>query len=489
VGVLPAPGRTSVRITGDHYQWLIAWQGCLTILRDDAGNIPNSVICVGVELDSVGNLDDVVLHRQAPPHTYSQVKYAVDSTSPVNEDYLLKPSGSGGPGVLQKIAQAWRDLTYVSVPVDLALISNRAPDPDDPLLALRDARTQLLMPKAGEQGPRSARGAARARWASITGLSEDELLRLLGVLRFDLSRDPSHLWEHLRLLMLAAGLRHDDNAINAGTDWVAQQVRNGHKVLTPAMIANAIESLGLAAGPTRAILSIATLKPDPVADQADYAIDWSERFDGTSAYSKRRPKAPATWAQLQEEIEGAPGRLPVGTTAVAVTGSLRQAPAFLVGSAFRMVTGTDLAVLQRGHLWSTNDSFDAALTPQQDECSIDLGQDLAVAIAVATDPTQDVLEFIQRQQIPVSRLLVLRPPAGAKDNSVPDGAAANALALGIRDVVRRASLTAPRIHLFLAGPLGLALLLGHRWNRLRPTVIYEDIATEQFYESAFTIDA
>ncbi|MFE5286044.1 hypothetical protein ACFRAQ_13870 [Nocardia sp. NPDC056611] len=24
-------------------------------------------------------------------------------------------------------------------------------------------------------------------------------------------------------------------------------------------------------------------------------------------------------------------------------------------------------------------------------------------------------------------------------------------------------------------PMGLALLLGHRWNRLRPTVVYEDV--------------
>jgi hypothetical protein len=489
MAVLPSPSATGVRIAGDMYQWQLAWQGCVTAVRDAAVRASNPVVAIGVELDGAGNLDDVVLHRAAPPHTYTQVKYTVDSSSPINEDYLLKPSDSGGPSILKKIAQTWRRLTADGTPVDLALISNRAPDPGDPLVSLRDSRTQLLMPKAGLQSPRSAKGRARQRWAADADLSDAELRDLLQVLRFDLARDPTHLHDHLQLLMLAAGLRPDDPAIHAGADWVARQVRDGQRMLTLAAITEAIDSLQLRAGPTRAVVSIATLKPDPASEEADYAVDWVDRFDGTSAYSKRRPQAPATWAQLQEEIEAAPNRLPPGTTAVAVTGSLRLAPAFLTGSAFRMVTGADLAVLQRGQLWSSAEPYDAILTPAQDAHEIGQGPDLAVAIAVATDPTDDVLQFLREQHVPVSRLLVLRPSAGAKDNSVPNAAVANALTVGIRDALRRASRSAPRIHLFQAGPMGLALLLGHRWNRLRPTVVYEDVATEQIYEKAFTVDA
>jgi hypothetical protein len=35
---------------------------------------------------------------------------------------------------------------------------------------------------------------------------------------------------------------------------------------------------------------------------------------------------------------------------------------------------------------------------------------------------------------------------------------------------------------------GLALLLGHRWNRIAPTVVYEDLAALG-YEAAFTVSA
>jgi hypothetical protein len=37
--------------------------------------------------------------------------------------------------------------------------------------------------------------------------------------------------------------------------------------------------------------------------------------------------------------------------------------------------------------------------------------------------------------------------------------------------------------------MALAVMLGHRWNRVRPTTVYEDVATESFYERAFTIEA
>jgi hypothetical protein len=72
---------------------------------------------------------------------------------------------------------------------------------------------------------------------------------------------------------------------------------------------------------------------------------------------------------------------------------------------------------------------------------------------------------------------------------VPDTATANALATGMRDAVRRACRDTDKIHLFLASPMGLALMLGHRWNRLRTTTVYEDLNHNPVYEAAFTIHA
>jgi hypothetical protein len=61
---------------------------------------------------------------------------------------------------------------------------------------------------------------------------------------------------------------------------------------------------------------------------------------------------------------------------------------------------------------------------------------------------------------------------------------------GIRDEMRSLlrETGARRIHLFLAAPAGLALLLGHRWNRIAPTVVYEDLGLDG-YEPGYDITA
>jgi len=484
---LPAPSATGARIAGDRYQWLVAWHACVTVLNDSATSVPNPVETVGVEVDGAGNLDDVVLYRRRPPHTYRQVKYAVDHTTPVSTDYLTQPAATGGLSILRKIAAAWRRLAATGEPVELAIITNRAPDPADPLVSLRDARTRLLLPKAAVGGPRSDRGRARVAWAQAAGLTEEELLDLLAVLDFDLARDRGHVEEMTRLTMLVTGLRGDADALAAGTDWIAEQVVAGRRLLDREMIENAVESRALRAGPARAVVSVATLSPDPLAAQARYALDWVDRFDGPDAYAKRRPKPPATWQHLQADVEAIPSHL--GTACrVAVTGSLRQATAFTVGAALRMVTNTDVAVVQRGALWASDAPYPEPIEPSIADCHIGQGSDIAIAIQIATPIAGDVQEFLRDRQLPVDRLVLLGPPGGPRDNAVGSPEDACALAVGLRDAARRAVHGHPRVHLFLAGPMGLSLLLGHRWNRVAPTIVYEDLAALG-YEAAFIVSA
>jgi hypothetical protein len=465
----------------------VAWQACVTVLHDAATGTTNPAVSVGVEVDNAGNVDDVVIRRRQPPHSYKQVKYAVDNRTPVNGDYLMAASRTGGPSILRKIAAAWRQLTSGGEPVELAIVTNRAPGPADPLISGRDARTRLLLPRAGEGGPGSARGKARAAWAKAAGLSEGELLELLAVLDFDLARDRMHLEETVKLTMFAAGLRSDDPALAAGADWVADQVVAGRRELGLDAIQNAVSSRALRAGPTRTIVSIATLTPDRLAAQAAYAIDWVDRFDGPDAYAKRRPKAPATWQQLQADIEDIPARLGAASH-VAITGSLRLAPAFAVGAALRMVTNTDIAVMQRGTPWPSDAPYSTPIMPTSTDYDIGQGEDVAIAIEVATTITADVQAFLLDRHIPVGRLIVLGPPGGPRDNSVAGPEQACALGIGLRDAARRAAHGRPRVHLFLATPMGLALLLGHRWNRVAPTIVYEDLAALG-YEAAFTVSA
>jgi hypothetical protein len=69
------------------------------------------------------------------------------------------------------------------------------------------------------------------------------------------------------------------------------------------------------------------------------------------------------------------------------------------------------------------------------------------------------------------------PAEGAHDQSVAGAGQAVAYAQALRNAVRAHLESEPsdRVHLFLAGPGGLALLLGHRWNCVAPTTVYEHL--------------
>lgn len=106
---LPLPSATGVRVAGDTYQWLYVWEGCVQAYKDSMEGVPGAVVAVGVEVTAAGNVDDVVYYRaDGGPTRYAQVKYAVDASSVVGEGYLFKPSGDGGPSILQKIARSWQ---------------------------------------------------------------------------------------------------------------------------------------------------------------------------------------------------------------------------------------------------------------------------------------------------------------------------------------------------------------------------------------------
>jgi hypothetical protein len=484
---LPRPSRTGARIAGDRFQWLFAWEACVRALHDAEHGSVNPVVRVGIEVDGAGNVDDVVSYRQDPPHTYTQVKYAVDSSTPLNTAFMTTVGTPTGDSILQKLVRARRKLALPANVIDMALVTNRLPDPHDPLLAGRDSRTQLLMPAAAEGRPRSARGQARDQWATSSDITVDELLDILGVLRFDVGRDVSHLEETVTLLMRLAGLRGDTEALNLGISWISNQVIAGQRELALEQIEHAVDELGLNAGTTRSLLSVATLVPDPMARTAIYSIDWVDRFDGADAFAKRRPRPPATWADLQQDIEAIPVHLG-GAKHIAVSGSMRLAVAFELGATLRMVTGVDLAVVQRGELWESDARFGAPKASDLATVQLDQGAEIAIAVEVSTPIAADVETFARRTQLPVDRLVIVRPPSGARDNSVVDAEDAVALAVGFRDAARQTTRGHARVHLFLACPMGLALFLGHRWNRVAPTVVYEDLASLG-YEPAFTVSA
>jgi hypothetical protein len=108
---------------------------------------------------------------------------------------------------------------------------------------------------------------------------------------------------------------------------------------------------------------------------------------------------------------------------------------------------------------------------------IDIGQgaDLAFAVGLTGDPTLDVEAFIRASCMPVGRLLVLGPPGAPGVTAVPSDGWAMGWTRATREVVRAQAnaLNSSTVHVFFLCPAGIALMLGHQWNIMPPTVLYE----------------
>ncbi|TWS22795.1 SAVED domain-containing protein [Tsukamurella sputi] len=474
------PSASGVRIAGDDYQWLHAWRSCLEALHENfVGNNANPIVAVGVEESGVGNGDDVVLHRKQPPNTYTQVKYAVDNRTAVNLEYLATS------GILRKMQQTYTGLIADGTPAEMRLITNRNADPNDSLVADRDGRDGRLVPRATQGGPNSDRGKARVAWAAEAQTDEEHLLDLLTHLHFDIAYDLDRLRRDVSLLMTANGLRSDPTAVELGADWVSKQVIAGHRRISLDDIKRAITTLGLHAGSPWTTISIATITHDYLAEQAAVSIDWVDRMSGVTDWTRVEPAQPASWNELATDIRSIPSRLG-SNKRILVTGHMRQATGFLVGTELRRVKGYEVGVRQGDQLWTGEEqTTSGTITHMREDAAAAPGT--AIIVNIAADAAADTIEWIRESALPVSEILTATPIAGVGPKAVPNAAAANSLAIDIRDLARRHARNGD-LHLFLIGPLGVAVLLGHHWNRLTTTHVYEHLGGVD-YTHAFTVEA
>lgn len=478
---------SGVRRGGDHFQDLFVWAAALELLRPSTRYTE-----LGVELDGAGNVDDVVLRTHGEPGgLYGQVKWTTKTAELVTEDFLFAVKGKGR-SILQKLYASWQQLRGPDTQPRLRLISNRALDRTDPLLKHVDGDTDRLTPYARTTAPHSDAGKALQRWALHIGVEQADLLDMLDNLDFLTGRTKTAELDRVRALMLAAGLDDSDAALARALGVVQEWIIAGVRTRTTDNIRQMVEELNLQRTDPSVILCVQAIDHHPHAIDADYTLDWVHQYAGDSVRSRTVPREAEAWKVMASDLAATVGLIEDdGTRSVMVRGAMRQATLFKVGTALPQTRNFELVYQQRQQVWSTTDS---KRNMEIDDRTLDmqLGDGLAVAIGINFDPTDEIARHIADATVPVHSILVITPSAGCHDNAIATGGHCVALAEQIRNKVRTAIIQhsdTSHIHLFLAGPGGLALLLGHRWNRLRPTTVYEHIGIGMGYQPAFTIDA
>jgi hypothetical protein len=106
------------------------------------------------------------------------------------------------------------------------------------------------------------------------------------------------------------------------------------------------------------------------------------------------------------------------------------------------------------------------------------GADLAVGISLSQDVGPSVLRYVESTNLAVSRFENYLPRSGAQISSIPSVEAGIRLAWALSKALRDATEDlgeGAKLHLFMATPLSVAILIGHLWNRMPPTQLYDDL--------------
>lgn len=472
-------------LQGHDYQHLFAWYHALRAL-----NPADDVTGIAVEAEHAGNVDDVVVRRGTAPDEHYQVKYSVDGRHPIDHAWWITPASKNGKSPLQRFWDSWKLLSRPGQRPQLGLYTNRPIDVSDPVLALQDGRTGHLGPRLRLAKPGSEPGRSLTKWANHLDVPEPDLLEMLdhltlrtgqaGLIGFQTSVSDR---------MAAAGLRSDALAVEQGVQAIRAWVTAGLREIGRETLAAEILRRGLHGEARRATLVVQAIDHDPWAAGATVSLDWFPLFAGDHPRERRQPHDPRHWNErLLAELEAAEKRIrALAFDRVLVRGHMRLPAWFATGVAFGDTRNIRVACMQGGQQWGS-EVVPGDFAVHISTCvNMSAGDELAIGLSVTNDLSEHVLDFLRSNKLPIARFVAISPAQGPSRTAIPDAARAMGWALAVRQVVREQvrETGARKVHLFLSVPSGGALLLGHIWNRIPRTQLYEDLNPS--YAPAFLI--
>ena len=475
---------SGARIRGDDYQHLFAWIQVLKAIQVGSG-----IVEIGIEDPEAGNADDVTVYTDGREREYYQVKSSVDARETTGVEWLMKPSRADGPSIVQGFYRLWSSAADGRRP-KLTLVTNRLTLHGDPVLSRRDGRDGTVARGLRLAASRSKTGVARKRLAEHLQVCEEEVLLFLENLSFRLGKTNDDWIDVAKPYMFAAGLRYDEEAVSQGMKIVRGWVTGGQRKLTTAELRRAVEPLKRPDDLPAASLLVQAIDRDPMPEAATIVLDWANSFPGSEARVRRLPIHQGLWNdQFRPELQRAAQDLRAqGHTNVLVQGYMRLPTWFAVGVELNKSAGFQVASFQGQTPWSSEGTLsDIVIEPVSTDLGV--GEDLAIGTALAFDLSPDVLTYLRDQEIDVGHYVCLQPTGGANNQAIRNATEARSWAYEVRDSIRRLvqKHRPDRIHLFLAGPHGAMLLLGHLWDRMPATQLYEDLGPTEGYSPSYLI--
>lgn len=472
---MPARGAA---IRGDDYQHIIGLFHAARVLTTP------DLESISIEDADGGAFDDIVVRATASsglPHEYFQVKSGVYRESVIDNKWLTTTRTPKGKSPLYHLYRTWIDLRAKGELFELRLISNKNYDHNDPVLKLIDNLTDKIdAVKLDALTSRTDGGKQLSAWASHLAVTKEELKDFLTTVEFVHGESDSSWERRAAMLMRNAGLRDDDDAVSRGRAMVRGWVTSpGVRLRTTDDIRAETAAKGLLARDGELVLAIHAIDRVALPHRPNAEVDIVNLYPDIDPFERRELVDPAAWEDIvlpklkaaRKDLQGFRSRK------VHVAAAMRLPMYFAAGRTFSDVGGWVLSTDQRDVTWCTACESESAVVDVRRDEHLGNGHDLAVAVALTHDPTDDVRDYVESSSIPVGRLLSLSAPGAPGKASVPGPGWAADWVRHAREQVRAVTreMRAARIHLFIASPAGIALFLGHDWNLLPTTTVYDHL--------------
>lgn len=479
---IPAHGAI---VRGDDYHYAIALYRAAQVLT--APNYES----VSVEDADGGAFDDIVLRTttsSGQPNEYDQVKSGVYLEAVIDNDWLLNQRTKRGKSPLQHFYDTWNDLTSKAEPFILRLMSNKNFAESDPLLKSISATTNRIpREKLDALRPNSAGGKQIKEWAKHLNIDIAALKDFLTSIHFVRAEAESSWRTRAGALLRNAGFRGDPHAVSLAIEMVRTWVKEGTGIRNRADLQRELTEMNLLGREGELVFAVHGIDRPALAYAPNATVDILDLYQGDDPFTRRKLKDPAAWmAEVLPALKAAKNNLEAfGTKRVHIEGNMRLSMYFAVGRTFPAVGNWVLSSMQHGELWSTAVEHEHADLHLLAESDLGLGRDVAVTIGLTYDPTADVIAYIKQAGLPVGNLVTLSVPAGAGHRSVPvSGGPQWAVdwTRKARDHARSVvkEHRAPRVHLFMSAPAGVALFLGHDWNQMPDTLLYDHVKDDEY---------
>lgn len=337
----------------------------------------------------------------------------------------------------------------------------------------------------------SASGKVRAEWAEHLEIAEEDLLEMLEHFEIRPCNDSlDRLHEQCTWLMQAVGFRGDREAVDIGVAQIRRLIGTGVRVLDADSMLEIGQTKGLLAGKKQATLLVQSLEPDPWPEAATAAVDWVDLFEGEDAYSRRQLREPDDWnMRLKPDLRAAVADIRrLGYRNVFLAGTLRLSTGLLAEVELSEVAGFSVALRGREGEWSSTGER-VGVELRREEVELGAGDDVALCLSVSAETRSDVLDYIRSRSLPVGRLIDYSPSRGASRDSIVGPQEGLGLACRISAEMRTdTQKTRGVVHIFQAAPLPLSVMIGHFWNRMPRSQLYDDLGPGCGYAATFLLE-